>query len=142
MATTETKTETPVEKRRRLAREKAQAETQKKNADKGKMNPDDDAELNRRTVKEYMAEMGFIQVNAKVAQNVNEYPFVTFIDADNKAENVYFSKNASALVEEGDDIVKGFFDDFCVVDVINADGEKRTKIATKGGNRIDIDDLF
>lgn len=95
------------------------------------------------TVKDFMTQNGFTQVVRIVKESQNHYPFVTFITADNKAENVYFSKNASKLVSAGVEIVKGFFDKFSIANIENAAGEKRIKLVSQGeGLRLNVDDLF
>lgn len=50
-------------------------------------------------------ELGFTQVvgpadKALVRHNKNGYPFVTFVNPANEAENIYFSKPAAEVVEE------------------------------------------
>jgi hypothetical protein len=100
-------------------------------------------ELTTMSVESFMGDQGFISVIQTVRENLNGYPFVTFMDADNKAENVYFSKAASEDVAAGDSIARGFFDPYVMVLTANADGEARWKIATKGGsNRLEVADLF
>ncbi len=96
------------------------------------------------TVKDFMKKNGYNQFNPTVVKNVNGYLFVTFINREeNTAENVYFSKNASADFQEGQPIISGFFKDLQIGYTTNASGEERVKLVKKGGKRIDAtDDLF
>lgn len=95
------------------------------------------------SVQQFMMNNNFVSVNRMVNTNVHGYPFVTFIDADNKAENVYFSVNTSAKYTKGQVIEPGFFKGLGIAKTINADGEMRTKLVNAdGGNRILISDLF
>tara|TARA_R110000796_G_scaffold118353_5_gene231999 strand:- start:8325 stop:8684 length:360 start_codon:yes stop_codon:yes gene_type:complete len=86
---------------------------------------------------EFFKQAGIIQVNPKVNANKNGYPFITFIDGDNKAENVYFSKSLAPSFPKDTAIVKGFFDDIQILNLKYEDGETRLKLSSKGGNRLD-----
>ena len=95
------------------------------------------------SVLEFMRDNAFTQFNKNVGKNVNDYPFVTFITEENKAENVYFSIGASATVDPDTDVVDAkFLNKFVVVETTNADGETRIKLARKGGNRGSIAELI
>ena len=95
------------------------------------------------TVQAFMQSRGFVSVVRTVKENKNGYPFVTFIDAANVAENIYFSKNASALVTAGTEIARGFFTPFMVAETTNAEGEKRMKLVAQGESmRVAATDLF
>ena len=99
--------------------------------------------LNTIGVQEFMKFNNFISVVKAVRENANAYPYVTFITADNKAENVYFSKNASTLVNAGKTIARGFFDPFMIGYTTNANGEERIKLVAQGESlRITAEDLF
>ena len=101
------------------------------------------AKLQTISVREFMTQQGFVSCVKAIRTNSNSYPYVTFINADNVAENIYFSKNASKMVGAGDVIQKGFFAPFMVAQTTNAEGELRWKIVSMGeGNRIDKEDLF
>lgn len=91
------------------------------------------------TIKEFIASKGFISIASAVRVNKNGYPYVTFIDADNKAENVYFSKKAP--VAEGQVIDKQFIAGFQIAEVENATGEKRTKLISNSA-RVSLADLL
>ena len=86
---------------------------------------------------EFFKQGGIIQVNPKVAVNANGYPFITFIDNANKAENVYFSKALAPNYPKDTPITKGFFDDIQVLSLKYEDGSTRLKLSSKGGNRLD-----
>ena len=95
------------------------------------------------SVQEFMEQRGFTSVVKTVRTNSNAYPYLTFINANNEAENIYFSKNASVLVTPGESIEKGFFNPFRVAITTNALGESRTKLVSQGDSqRAGIEDLF
>ena len=97
------------------------------------------------TVKQFCAENNFVQVNNEVKTNVNGYPFVTFINKDNKAENIYFSKEESLNHKDGDPISvsDGFFDELQIAYTKNAEGEERIKLVGPGSSmRESLDDLM
>ena len=96
-------------------------------------------------VKDFMKANAFTQVHNEVRQNSNGYPFVTFINGKNEAENIYFSKGASALpsAKLGTPIAKGYFDAFSIAETTNTAGEKRIKLVRQGdSSRKEMDDLF
>lgn len=97
------------------------------------------------SVKDFMKSNGFTQVHNEVRQNSNGYPFITFINGKNEAENIYFSKKAAELpsAKLGSPIAKGYFEDFGVAETKNDAGEVRIKLVRKGdSSRLDMDDLF
>lgn len=99
--------------------------------------------INIVSVQEFMKLNGFISVVKLVRTNVSKYPYITFITAENTAENIYFSINAAKQVAEGEVIARGFFEPFRIAFVVNADGQPRTKLVSQGeSNRITVDDLF
>lgn len=81
------------------------------------------------------------EIVPKVRMNANGYPYVTFINADNVAENIYFTKNASGTVEEDMDL-RIIAKDLQIVFVVNSDGEERVKLSRKSTSRLSIEDLF
>jgi hypothetical protein len=99
------------------------------------------APLETQSVLAFMRQNGFTQYNANIGVNVNDYPFVTFINADNEAENVYFSKNAAEQISADEAVNGQFLARFVIVDTVNAEGEARTKLSLRGGNRGSINDL-
>jgi hypothetical protein len=80
------------------------------------------------SIPEFIAQHNFVQVCHTVRENTNSYPFVTFINKDNQAENVYFSKAAAQDVTAGTPIVKGFFAGYSIAYVQNDANEQRIKI--------------
>lgn len=99
--------------------------------------------LNTISVKEFMISAGFVEIVKTVRVNQNGYPYVTFITTSNEAENIYFSRNAAKLVDEGSVIEKGFFNPFRIAEVTNNAGEKRIKLVGMGESlRTSIEDLF
>ena len=93
------------------------------------------------SVKAFCAKNAIIEVVPKVRVNDNGYPYVTFINKDNEATNVYFSINAAGTVEENQDI-REIAKDLQIVYVKNAAGEDRIKLSRKSASRITVEDLF
>lgn len=94
------------------------------------------------TVKEFIGMFGFIQINPSVSTNVNGYPFVTFINAQNVAENVYFSKKLASKYPKGTPIGAGFFNSLQIAKTSNVAGETRFKICSTGGSRLTLMDIL
>jgi len=93
------------------------------------------------TVKELCAQKNFVSVAPSVRINENGYPFITFIDKDNKAENVYFSKAASEQVAEGTIVDKALLSKHQIGITTNAAGEERIKLISNS-DRVDISSLL
>lgn len=94
------------------------------------------------TVAEFCKMKKFVELVPKVRFNANEYPFITFITADNKAENIYFTVNSSETVHEGQDL-REIANDLQIVLVTYNDGrESRAKLSRKSSSRLTIEDLF
>lgn len=91
---------------------------------------------NFETIQEFCERKKFIHVNNAVGESVKNVPFVTFINEDNEAENVYFSRNASATTGVGETVDQAFLEQYRIGVVTYPDGETRTKLITKGGNRV------
>jgi len=86
------------------------------------------------SVSEFAASKGFTQIIPTIRANVNGYPFVTFINDNNEAENVYFSKSSAESIELNEDIstkLKTFQIGFTT----NEAGEERVKIISNSGRR-------
>jgi len=92
-------------------------------------------------VAEFCKMFKFVELVPKVRMNSNDYPFITFITADNVATNIYFTVNASETVHEGQDL-REIAKDLQIVFVVNADGEQRIKLSRKSTSRLTIEDLF
>lgn len=97
--------------------------------------------MNTMTLKEFATERRIVHVAKAVRENSNHYPFITMIDADNKAENVYFSKKAAESVTVGQVVSKELMKDFMIGFTTNADGEERIKLISNS-ERVEITDLF
>lgn len=91
------------------------------------------------SIKEFCQANNIVSLAKCVRENINGYAFITFIAADNKAENVYFSKNSQAVA--GEVITKDLLAQYQVAEVTNAEGEIRMKLISNS-ERIDIADLF
>ena len=93
------------------------------------------------TLKEFCVSRGFTQFAPSVRVNTNGYPFVTFIDKDNKAENIYFSKASSKGVDAGVVVNKALFAGFQIGLTTNAQGESRVKLISNS-ERVDVNSLW
>ena len=80
----------------------------------------------------------FTDVIPSVRTNANGYPFLTFMTADNKATNVYFSK--SMQLEAGT-VDIAFLRGLKACETANAAGELRWKLTDAAGNRVSLADL-
>lgn len=84
-----------------------------------------------------------LSVVPTVRTNVNGYPYITFIDESNNAENIYFSKNSSKDFPKDTPIQKGFFDNISFVKVkYSDDREDQWKMTNGSGNRVTGASLF
>ena len=93
------------------------------------------------TIKEFVAAHSFTQIVPKVNTNVNKYPFLTFINKDNKAENIYFSKASSAKLKDGDMVTKELLSQHQIAVVKNAAGDERIKLVSNS-ERLELADLL
>ncbi len=97
--------------------------------------------MNTQSFKEFTSSKEFVSVVPKIRVNTHGYPFVTLINKENKAENIYFSKSASASLKADEAITKGFFDKYQVADTVNAQGEARVKFIGNS-ERVSIEELL
>ena len=93
------------------------------------------------TIKEFAVQKGFTTVAPSVRVNTNGYPFITFIDDKNVAENVYFSKAAAAKVDAGQVVDKALMSQHQIALTRNEAGEERVKLISNS-ERIALDELF
>lgn len=93
------------------------------------------------SIKDYAASKNFTQAATHVRTNVNKYPFVTFINKDNVAENIYFSKQSAKNVTEGQAVTKELLTTHQIAIVKNANNEERVKLI---GNteRVTLTDMW
>lgn len=99
--------------------------------------------MNIQTLKDFCQSRNFVEIHKTVRENSNGYPYITFINSANKAENVYFSKSQSANVAEGQLVTPSILKDLRVASVLNAAGEERTKLIGAGeSQRLSLDDLL
>lgn len=99
-------------------------------------------ELKTMSIKEFAQMNGFISINKAVAENTNKYPFLTFINANNEAENIYFAKTIADEYPVGTVMTKEHFSALQIGVTNNADGEERIKLIPIGGNRLSLDSLL
>lgn len=93
------------------------------------------------TIKEFVAKKGFTQIVPVVRVNENGYPYITFIDSTNKAENIYFSKAASQAVGAGTPVDKTMLGVYQIGMTTNAAGEERIKLISNS-DRVDLSSLL
>lgn len=93
------------------------------------------------TVKEFAKEQKFTNFINQVRFNSNNYPYLTFLTADNKAENIYFSKSTAANLAVGEVLTPKAFGELRAVESTNAEGDIRWKL-TNSSNRVDIDSFL
>jgi hypothetical protein len=98
-------------------------------------------------VKSFCKKMGFTAFNKTVNTNVNGYPFITFlsnVDGKNIAQNVYFSKRASELVDEGSAVDRSLFEQLQAREIVYTDGRApQWKLCSLNGDSAyaSVDDL-
>lgn len=103
----------------------------------------------RISVKKFMVNNGFTAFFKSVRENANGLPYVTFLrrmpDGSNEGENIYFSRNTSAEVALGTDVVTLFKGGKVkMAEVSYSDGRpSRWKIvsANQNDDYVSIDDL-
>lgn len=100
---------------------------------------DNQKELVTLTIKDFCAQKGIISIVPVVRENENGYPYITFMNKENKGENIYFSKNTSKDVALGMPVTKALLSNYQIGITTNAQGEERVKLVTK---RVDISDLL
>ena len=95
------------------------------------------------SVKELMTEFSFVSVIPQVRRNGNQYPFLTFMNGDNVATNIYFSVGAAALITDTTTVTREFLEGHTVTIYPTPDGEERIKLSRKGDSlRLSFADLF
>ena len=95
------------------------------------------------SLRDFCSSRNFVEIHKAVRENSNGYPYLTFIDSKNKAENIYFSKSQSANFADGMLLSPSIMKDLQIATVTNAQGEERTKLVGKGeSNRLNLDDLL
>ena len=91
-------------------------------------------------LKDYCKTTGVTAINNSINTSVKGYPFVTLLRG-NEADNIWFSKNASARVAKGDNF-KAIASELYVVETANADGEVRMKLSFNNSSYSDLADFF
>ena len=94
------------------------------------------------SIKDFATSRGFISINKDVAENTNGYPFLTFINAKNEAENIYFATTIANEYPVGTTIGKEHFSKLQIGETYNKSGELRIKLIPIGGNRTSLEDLW
>ncbi len=93
-------------------------------------------------VLDFMKSKSFISCHKSVRANANGYPYVTFINDKNVAENICFSKATGEKYKADQGIEKGFFNSLAIAETTNADGEIRIKLVCTNTTRLSLEDLF
>ena len=82
-----------------------------------------------------LIQKGIVKTISKLRVNANGYPYITLLNKQNRAANLYFSKNSSQGVidtfGEGSNVLE-LLKNAQVVLTENADGESRYKISLSG----------
>ncbi|GEM_PF-3355826 len=69
------------------------------------------------SVKDFMKEEGYISVHNTLRADSENFLYVTFIKENKSVINIYISKRASKHFQEGQAIIKGFFDSLVIAKV-------------------------
>ena len=93
------------------------------------------------SIKDFAKSKGFMQLAPAVRINTNGYPFITFINEKNEAENIYFSKSAAEQVAEGTPVDKSLLARHQIGITTNAEGEERIKLISNS-ERVDLFSLL
>jgi uncharacterized protein YjdB len=99
------------------------------------------SDLKTMSVIDFCKAKGFASVAPSVRVNKNDYPYITFITKDNKAENVYFSKKAAMAVAAGTSVNKELLTTHQIGETTNEAGEPRLKLISNS-ERVSLDELF
>lgn len=95
------------------------------------------------SVQQFMSEFSFVSIIPQIRRNANTYAFITFMNADNVATNIYFSVGAAALLTDTTVVNKEFLEGHTVTIYPTPDGEERIKLSRKGDSlRISFADLW
>jgi hypothetical protein len=75
--------------------------------------------MDRKEVSDFYKEMGFTAVHKAIRQTPNGYPFVTFLKGSgpNSATNLFFSRNTSEDVSEGEATSREMFANYKVIGI-------------------------
>lgn len=98
-------------------------------------------ELKAMSIKDFAKYKGFINIVPRVRTNTNGYPYVTFLNEKNEAENIYFSKKASEQVAEGTPVDADLLARHQIGITNNAEGEERIKLISNS-ERVDLFSLL
>jgi len=88
-----------------------------------------------------MAIKSFSQVIPVVRFNSNGYAFLTFTNANNEAENIYFSKSMADSVKGLSKVDISFLRSLKACEAVNTNGESRWKLTDSAGSRVDASAL-
>jgi len=95
------------------------------------------------SLSQFVKSNNFVDIHKAVRENANGYPFLTFINKENKAENIYFSKRKASEVSAGQVVTSALMRDLQVVQYTTDKGEPRTKLAGFGDSqRLSLEELL
>lgn len=98
--------------------------------------------LNTMSIQSFCVTKGFTSFVPAIRANAKGYPYITFIDKDNKAENIYFSRKGAEKVGAGQPVTKELISQFQIADNCkNEAGELRTKFISNS-ERTDVNNLW
>lgn len=91
---------------------------------------------------QFCADQGFVELVPEVRSNTNGYPYITLINQQNVATNIYFSKKEAQNVHQGQLLTSNYLKELRVVESKNAAGEIRYKLTSGNSSRVSISSLF
>lgn len=94
--------------------------------------------LDTMSVREFAQMKNFTQVVPTTRVNKKGYPYLTFINDKNEAENVYFSKAAAVGLSAGMPVD---LKQYQVAETENAEGESRFKLISNS-SRVNLADIL
>lgn len=93
------------------------------------------------SVKDYASKMNYTTLVPVVRVNENGYPYITFINDKNEANNIYFSRKAAEAVTAGQPVTKDMLKSYQIGITTNAEGEERPKLISNS-DRVEISSLL
>jgi hypothetical protein len=91
-------------------------------------------------IKDFVKSKGFMSLNPTVRENTNGFPYLTFLNKDGQAENVYFSKSSAGQVAKGVMLDSATLRGISVAEVKNEAGELREKLTFS--SYVSLEDLL
>jgi hypothetical protein len=89
------------------------------------------------SIAEFAKSKGIVSITPKVRANTNGFPYVTMINGNNEAENVYFSKAAATKVAADMPVTTDMLKAHQIGVTHNEAGEERIKLISNS-ERLDL----